>query len=110
LAAIGTAMPETMIPVIAIIFLGGADEQEVGVGAILGAPFLLSTAAFAVTGWGLIYYANRRIHGREFHFEAPAISRDLGFFFLAYLAGIGASQFHGHAPKDGVAAVRLCLY
>src|SRR4051812_8472928 len=76
LAATGTAMPETMIPVIAIVFLGGADEKDVGVGAILGAPFLLSTAAFAVTGWGLIAYANRRVHGREMHFEAGAIRRD----------------------------------
>ena len=37
LAAVGTALPETMIPIIAIIFgSGGEATHAVGVGAILG--------------------------------------------------------------------------
>ena len=36
LAAVGTALPETMIPIIAILFATGASSHEVGVGAILG--------------------------------------------------------------------------
>src|SRR5439155_811534 len=59
LAAVATAMPETLIPVIAIvgpIVLGGdpGNSAEVGVGAILGAPFMLSTLAMFVTGAGVI--------------------------------------------------------
>ena len=55
LAAVATAMPETLIPVIAIvgptIFGGGSpNSAEIGVGAILGAPFMLSTLAMFVTG------------------------------------------------------------
>ncbi|HEX2142865.1 MAG TPA: sodium:calcium antiporter, partial [Candidatus Limnocylindria bacterium] len=50
LAAVATAMPETLIPVIAIlgplIFGGDAEASHaIGVGAILGAPFMLSTLA-----------------------------------------------------------------
>src|SRR5207253_11524818 len=41
LAAIGTATPETLIPVVAILFTNTPDSAELGVGAILGAPFLL---------------------------------------------------------------------
>ena len=42
LAAVGTALPETMIPIIAIGFAGGGEATDaVGVGAILGAPFML---------------------------------------------------------------------
>ena len=53
LAAVGTALPETMIPIIAILFGGGGEAtDEVGVGAILGAPFMLSTLAMFVTGVG----------------------------------------------------------
>ena len=53
LAAVGTALPETMIPIIAIIFGGGGEAtHDVGVGAILGAPFMLSTLAMFVTGIG----------------------------------------------------------
>ena len=69
LAAVGTALPETMIPVIAIIFGGGGEATHaVGVGAILGAPFMLSTLAMFVTGIGVIYLAqaagDRHAHGR----------------------------------------------
>lgn len=41
-----------MIPIIAILFSGGGSEpaHEVGIGAILGAPFMHSTLAMFVTG------------------------------------------------------------
>ena len=51
LAAVATALPETLIPVIAILgpILTGRPStegsEEVGVGAILGAPFTLATLA-----------------------------------------------------------------
>ena len=49
LAAVGTALPETMIPVVAIfgaLFLGRDPQSagDIGIGAILGAPFLLTHA------------------------------------------------------------------
>jgi cation:H+ antiporter len=55
LAAVGTALPETMIPVVAIVGAlilgtGGAAASEIGIGAILGAPFLLATLAFFIVG------------------------------------------------------------
>ena len=46
LAAIGTATPESMVPIIAILFGASHHSTEVGVGAILGAPFLLATLGF----------------------------------------------------------------
>ena len=36
LAAVGTALPETMIPLVAIVFGAGSRSDGVGVGAILG--------------------------------------------------------------------------
>ena len=54
LAAVGTALPETLIPIIAIIFGSAEGSHEVGVGAILGAPFMLSTLAMFVTGVGAL--------------------------------------------------------
>src|SRR5437762_2491832 len=35
LAAVGTALPETMIPIIAILFASGESSNEVGVGAVV---------------------------------------------------------------------------
>ena len=54
LAAVGTALPETMIPVVAIlgsVLLGtGAAAGDKGIGAILGAPYLLATLAVFIVG------------------------------------------------------------
>src|SRR6186713_2948459 len=62
LAAVATAMPETLIPVIAIlgpVLFGGDPETShaIGTGAILGAPFMLSTLAMFVTGVAVILYS-----------------------------------------------------
>ena len=65
LAAVGTALPETMIPLIAILITGGAAANEVGIGAILGAPFMLSTLAMFVTGIAVLGVARRRPKGDE---------------------------------------------
>ena len=49
LAAVGTALPETLLPLVAI--LSGHDTgEEIGTGAILGAPFMLTTLAMVVIG------------------------------------------------------------
>src|SRR5215203_4908413 len=57
LAAVGTALPETMIPIVAILFGTGEASDEVGVGAILGAPFMLATLAMFVTGAAVLWQA-----------------------------------------------------
>jgi cation:H+ antiporter len=55
LAAVGTAMPETVVPLIAI-FLGTKEQgEEIGEGAILGAPFMLGTLAMFVGGVAVLY-------------------------------------------------------
>src|SRR5438034_2143970 len=50
LAALGTATPETLIPVVAILFTNTTDSDEIGVGAILGAPFMLGTLVMLLIG------------------------------------------------------------
>src|SRR5437762_11769043 len=49
LAAIGTALPETILPLVAVLS-GHEKGDEIGVGAILGAPFMISTLAMAILG------------------------------------------------------------
>src|SRR3989441_11197745 len=50
LAAVGTALPETILPLVAILLGSHEVGKEIGVGAILGAPFMLGTLAMFVTG------------------------------------------------------------
>ena len=57
LAAVGTALPETILPLIAIAVRRRGSGKEIGVGAILGAPFMLSTLAMFVLGSTVIGYS-----------------------------------------------------
>lgn len=89
LAAVGTALPETMIPVIAIVgFLLGVTgpeaKNEVGVGAILGAPFMLATIAMFLVGVSVLWFRGRRSFGAEMHFNSKSTRRDLSFFLVGY--------------------------
>lgn len=90
LAAIGTALPETLIPLIAILILGGTAGAEVGTGAILGAPFMLATLALFVCGLSVFAFAGRR-KTRALSINGVLIRRDLTFFLIAYtLAAVAA--------------------
>lgn len=88
LAAVGTALPETIIPLIAIIFGGGQAGQEIGIGAILGAPLMLATLAMFVTGISVIIFKRRRYHGTRMVADYTIMTRDLGFFLIVYTAAI----------------------
>lgn len=90
LAAIGTALPETMIPVVAILMGHGAAAHEVGIGAILGAPFMLATVGFFLAGMTVVILARRRgsVCLRP---EPEILQRDLGFFLAAYTLAIAAA-------------------
>ena len=83
LAAIGTATPETLIPVVAILFTQSADADEIGVGAILGAPFMLGTLVMLLIG--LTAYLLRERRGRDtLNVDAAHAGRDLSFFLVFY--------------------------
>ena len=91
LAAVGTALPETLIPIIAIIFATGEGAHAVGVGAILGAPFMLSTLAMFVTGVGVLAFRARRATGTTLAVDTGVLSHDLRYFFIGYSLAIGAA-------------------
>jgi len=83
LAALGTATPETLIPIVAIVFTNSAAADEIGVGAILGAPFMLATLVMLLIG--LTAFLLRRRRGRStLAVDAPHARRDLSFFLICY--------------------------
>jgi cation:H+ antiporter len=92
LAAVGTAMPETLIPLVAIIE-GEQGSEGVAVGAIVGAPFLLATIAMMLVGLVALGYRDRRAQGRRLTAHAPTLDRDLVFFLVCFagalLLGLG---------------------
>ena len=83
LAAVGTALPETLIPLIAIITIGGSAGKDIGAGAILGAPFMLATLALFFCGLAVLVFRKRR--GRKtLLVNGTLVRRDLKFFLVAY--------------------------
>ncbi|MFB6173859.1 MAG: sodium:calcium antiporter [Halobacteriales archaeon] len=114
LAAVGTALPETMIPVIAIVqgVLSGDTRaaSEVGVGAILGAPFMLSTIAMFLIGVSVLYFGPRRAFGKEFHFNAVSTRRDLSFFLVGYTLAFLAALIPGRPDDIAIGIGLVVLY
>lgn len=113
LAAVGTALPETMIPLIALVFTRGGDEavaEEIGIGAILGAPFMLGTLALFVTGVAAIAFKHNGAYRPEMFINRGVMTRDQEFFLLAYTAAILAAFVRQYPIKVAIAAGLLAVY
>lgn len=110
-AAIGTALPETMVPLLAL--LAGTDNaatnEEIGVGAILGAPLMLSTLSIslmAISVW------KRRGTQGDLRPERTGLVRDLNFFIIAFgFAAIALYVPHKQAViRYGIGACMVMTY
>lgn len=82
-AAIGTALPETSVPLLALLAgtQNAATNEEIGVGAILGAPLMLATLSIslmAISVW------KRRGTQGYLRPERTGLTRDLNFFIIAF--------------------------
>ncbi len=49
-AALGSSLPETIVAFIALVVLRDARSQAIGIGAVIGAPLMLSTVVFSLIG------------------------------------------------------------
>lgn len=97
LAAVGTALPETILPIVAIFLYGGESAKDIGVGAILGAPFMLSTLAFFLVGITVAIASVRKRRGFEINVEAHSTKRDLLFFLPMYSLAVMVPLVAGKA-------------
>ncbi|EIV99353.1 sodium:calcium antiporter [Thermoanaerobacter siderophilus] len=108
LAAVGTALPETIIPIIAILFYGGREASQIATGAILGAPFMLSTLGFLITGAAIIIYSLFGKRTLKMNANKKVFQRDLTYFILVYAIAIFASIFN-QVNEIRISAVILVL-
>ncbi|HEY9679084.1 MAG TPA: hypothetical protein V6C76_13830 [Drouetiella sp.] len=91
LAAVGTALPETLIPIVAVFCFGGQHGADVGIGAIAGAPFMLSTLTLSLCGLSVLFYSHLGRRNKNLKINRGLLTRDLTFFIVAYSLALGAS-------------------
>ncbi len=78
LAALGTSLPETFVPVVALISQK-PSATAVASGAVLGSPFLLLGVGVAITGLAVMLRGDRTLR-----LEKGQVRRDLGVFIGAF--------------------------
>ncbi len=77
LAAVGTALPETAVPVLASFGQTHGSRPEVAVGAVFGAPLMLSTLTLGL----MAFFAGRsRGFAASLRPERSGLRRDLNWF------------------------------
>lgn len=88
LAAVATALPETIVPIVAVFF-GGASttvvREHVGIGAILGAPLMLASVAMTLIA---VFAGTKRGWREALTPESSGLYRDLLYFLVAFLIAL----------------------
>ena len=110
-AAVGTALPETMVPLLAI-FAGTASattNSDIGVGAILGAPLMLSTLSICLMTISVWKRRGTQGHLRP---ERTGLTRDLNFFIVAFVFAAAALYIPhtNSAARYGMGVLMILTY
>lgn len=107
LAAVGTALPESILPIIAILFFKDKSGEDIGLGAILGAPFMLSTLAFPLIGLTVVIGYLLKKRSLELKVEEMALRKDIVFFLFAYTIALFSVHFHNISLVKTLTAIIL---
>ena len=109
LAAVGTALPETILPIVAIVS-GHAAGEDIGIGAILGAPFMLTTLAMFVVGTAVLIFARGGRRETELDADRGVLRQDLGTFLILYALAVLAGLVHVRPLHWALAAGLVIAY
>ncbi|MBF0340037.1 MAG: sodium:calcium antiporter [Magnetococcales bacterium] len=112
LAAFGTALPESVVTFVAVAFNSSAAQKDIGVGAALAGPMVLSTITYGIVGLALMAYA--RSHGSTagtvmVDVDRHRLSRDQGWFLSIFVFKV-ALGFMAFAYKPWLGVLFLAAY
>jgi cation:H+ antiporter len=109
-AAVGTALPESSVSIAAIV-KGTESGHKIGMGAILGAPFMLSTLAFFVCGLSATVLHLMKRRKMEMLVDHRVVGKDIRYFVLIYLfAALSPTFEHFSVIRHLVAIALVLLY
>jgi cation:H+ antiporter len=85
LAAFGTALPESVVTLVAVVFGKTEAQKDIGVGAALGGPLALSTLAYAVVG--AMFLLDRSRHQKKIaaEFSTSRLAHDQAWFLGVFV-------------------------
>lgn len=110
LSAVGTALPESIIPIVAILFNPSPSSVHIGVGAILGAPLMLGTLAFFITGITARMFLWRKDERFYLNADYKIVSNDIMFFIAMYSLAMSASFISLISIKKAIAFLLILGY
>ena len=108
LAAFGTALPESVVTFMAVVFGKDAAAKDIGVGAALGGPLVLATIAYPIVGIMLLLTRAQRPNA-PIDVNRQRLCRDQGWFLLIFAFKI-ALGFVAFAIKPWLGWVFLAAY
>jgi cation:H+ antiporter len=89
LAAFGTALPESAVTFVAVVFGRDTAQKEIGVGAAVGGPLVLSTISYAVVGVVLWFSRHKlRRASTELQLDTQRLSSDQAWFLLIFVVAL----------------------
>ena len=83
LAAFGTALPESVVTFVAVVFGHDTAAKNIGVGAALGGPLVLATIAYPIVGIMLLVTRSQP-RGQPIEVNRQRLSRDQSWFLLIF--------------------------
>jgi cation:H+ antiporter len=114
LAAFGTALPESVVTLMAVAFNASAEQKDIGVGAALGGPLVLGTLSYAVVGLCIIFFRKKRKIGLEIDIDSRKLGRDqlwfISIFIFKVLLGLVVFSFKPMLGFLFLAAYGLYFY
>jgi len=108
LAAFGTALPESVVTFVAVVFGRNAAARDIGVGAALGGPLVLATIAYPVVGVMLLLTRLQQPR-QPIALSGSRLSRDQSWFLLIFAIKV-ALGFLVFALKPWFGALFLGAY
>ena len=115
LAAFGTALPGSVVTLVAVVFGKTPDAKDIGVGVALGGPLALSTPAYAVVGAMFLIDRTRgqevservlQPHAQPLQLAArPAVRRAAIWIEPAGVGVGGVVAVRGHAASAGAQVI-----
>src|SRR5262249_51293758 len=88
LAAFGTALPESVVTFVAVVFGRTAPHKDIGVGAALGGPLVLATIAYAVVGLTFVLTRTHQRASLLSRIDAQRLRRDQVWFLWVFLGKV----------------------